>query len=87
MSFTNQSDLMLEDNASKFPAIELLCKLGYTYISPEDAQKERGTLYNVLLKDVLRKQLQIINTYEYNGVAYKFSAEMLRRLFQILMCL
>ncbi len=75
MSFTNQSDLMLEDNASKFPAIELLCKLGYTYISPEDAQKERGTLYNVLLKDVLRKQLQIINTFEYNGVAYKFSAE------------
>ena len=36
MSFTNQSDLMLEDNASKDPAIEVLAKLGYTYISPED---------------------------------------------------
>ena len=29
MSFTNQSDLMLEDNASKYPAIEVLAKLGY----------------------------------------------------------
>lgn len=75
MSFTNQSDLMLEDNASKYPAIELLCKLGYTYISPEEAQKERGTLYNVLLKDILRKQLQRINQFEFNNVFYKFSAD------------
>ena len=79
MSFTNQSDLMLEDNASKYPAIELLCKLGYTYISPEDAQKERGNLYNVLLKDVLRKQLQRINQFEFNNVFYKFSADNIER--------
>ena len=79
MSFTNQSDLMLEDNASKYPAIELLCKLGYTYISPEEAQKERGTLYNVLLKDVLRKQLQRINQFEFNNVFYKFSADNIER--------
>ena len=79
MSFTNQSDLMLEDNASKYPAIELLCKLGYTYISPDDAQKERGTLYNVLLKDVLRKQLQRINQFEFNNVFYKFSADNIER--------
>ena len=79
MSFTNQTDLMLEDNASKYPAIELLCKLGYTYISPEDAQKERGTLYNVLLKDVLRKQLQRINQFEFNNVFYKFSADNIER--------
>lgn len=79
MSFTNQSDLMLEDNASKYPAIELLCKLGYTYISPEEVQKERGTLYNVLLKDVLRKQLQRINQFEFNNVFYKFSADNIER--------
>ena len=79
MSFTNQSDLLLEDNASKYPAIELLCKLGYTYISPEDAQKERGTLYNELLKDVLRKQLQRINQFEFNNVFYKFSADNIER--------
>ena len=74
MSFINQSDLMLEDNASKYPAIELLCKLGFTYISPEEAVAERGSLYNVLLKDILRKQLQKINQFEYSGVAYKFKA-------------
>lgn len=79
MSFTNQSDLMLEDNASKYPAIEVLAKLGYTYISPEDAAQERGTQYNVLLKDILRKQLQRINQFEYNGIAYKFSAENVER--------
>ena len=74
MSFINQSDLMLEDNASKYPAIELLCKLGFTYISPEEAVAERGSLYNVPLKDILRKQLQKINQFEYGGIAYKFSA-------------
>lgn len=79
MSFTNQSDLMLEDNASKYPAIELLCKLGYTYISPEEALAERGTRYNVLLKDILRKQLQKINQFEFNDVAYKFSADNIER--------
>ena len=57
MSYKNQSDLYLEDNASKYPAIELLCRLGYTYILPEECMEQRGTLYNVLLKDVLRKQL------------------------------
>ena len=79
MSFTNQSDLMLEDNASKYPAIEVLAKLGYIYISPEEAAQERGTQYNVLLKDILRKQLQRINQFEYNGIAYKFSAENIER--------
>ena len=79
MSFINQSDLMLEDNASKYPAIEVLAKLGYTYISPEDAAQERGTQFNVLLKEILRKQLQKINQFEYNGIAYKFSAENIER--------
>ena len=31
MGYRHQSDLYLEDNISKYPAIELLCKLGYTY--------------------------------------------------------
>ncbi len=79
MSFINQSDLMLEDNASKYPAIEVLAKLGYTYISPEEVARERGTQYNVLLKDVLRKQLQKINQFEFNNVVYKFSADNIER--------
>lgn len=79
MSFTNQSDLMLENNASKYPAIEVLAKLGYTYISPKEACKERGTQYNVLLKEVLRRQLQKINQFEFNNVVYKFSADNIER--------
>ncbi|MCR5006236.1 MAG: type I restriction endonuclease subunit R [Clostridiales bacterium] len=75
MSYKSQSDLYLEDNVSKYPAIELLCKLGYTYISPEECMRERGTLTGVLLKDILRKQLSLINQFEFGGVTYKFTAD------------
>ena len=75
MSYKNQSDLYLEDNISKYPAIELLCKLGFTYISPEDCMTQRGSLYDVLLKDILRKQLNIINQFEFGGITYKFTAD------------
>lgn len=75
MSYRNQSDLYLEDNASKYPAIELLCRLGYTYISPEECMEQRGSLYNVLLKDVLRKQLHKLNRFEYGGISYKFTSD------------
>lgn len=75
MSYKNQSDLYLEDNISKYPAIELLCKLGFEYISPEDCMAQRGTLYDVLLKDVLRKQLNAINQFEFGGIIYKFTAD------------
>lgn len=75
MSYKNQSDLYLEDNISKYPAIELLCKLGFKYISPEDCMAQRGTLYDVLLKDILRKQLNAINQFEFGGITYKFTSD------------
>ncbi len=75
MSYKNQSDLYLEDNISKYPAIELLCKLGFEYISPEDCMAQRGSLFDVLLKDILRKQLNIINQFEFGGITYKFTAD------------
>ena len=75
MSYKNQSDLYLEDNVSKYPAIELLCKLGFEYISPGECMRQRGTLYNVLLKDILRKQLNTINQFEFGGITYKFTAD------------
>jgi len=75
MSYKHQSDLYLEDNISKYPAIELLCKLGFEYISPEECMAQRGTLYDVLLKDVLRKQLNAINQFEFGGITYKFTAD------------
>lgn len=75
MSYKSQSDLYLEDNISKYPAIDLLCKMGYQYISPEECVKQRGSLYNVILKDILREKLHSLNKYEYGGSVYKFTAE------------
>lgn len=75
MSYKTQSDLYLEDNISKYPAIELLCKLGFEYISPEECARQRGALYDVLLKDILRKQLHNINQFEFGGITYKFTAD------------
>lgn len=62
-----------ELNISQIPAIEVLIKLGYKYISPNQAEVSRGTLYNVILKDVLRGKLVELNSYECRGEEYKFS--------------
>ena len=69
----------LEVNASQKPAIELLGSMGYTYISPEDCEKQRGSRYHVLLKDVLRGQLRRLNRYTYAGVENEFSAANIER--------
>ena len=69
----------LEVNASQKPAIELLESMGYTYVSPEDCEKQRGSRYHVLLKDVLRGQLRRLNRYTYAGVENEFSAANIER--------
>lgn len=54
-----------EDHISQIPAIQLLMKLGYTYLSPEEALELRGgKTTNVLLETVLRKQLHKINSIQ-----------------------
>lgn len=63
-----------EDNVSKYPAVELLKKLGYTYISPEECAAERGSRYDTLLKNILRSQLKKINGYSYANKDRKFSS-------------
>lgn len=51
-----------EDHISQVPALQMLMKLGYTYLSPAEAERLRGgKTSNVLLEDVLRKQLKEIN--------------------------
>ncbi|MFM2393942.1 MAG: hypothetical protein RLZZ546_1924, partial [Bacteroidota bacterium] len=51
-----------EDHISQIPAIQLLQNLGYTYLRPDEADALRGNkTSNVLLEDVLRKQLKVIN--------------------------
>lgn len=74
-----KTDAYLEDNISKYPAIELLRKLGYKYISPEECESQRDGLYNVILKDILRSQLSRLNSYSFSGNEYKFSAENIER--------
>ena len=52
-----------EDYISQIPALQLLQKLGYTYLSPDEAMSLRGNkTTNVLLEDILRKQLKEINS-------------------------
>lgn len=52
-----------EDHISQIPALQMLQKLGYTYLSPTEAENMRGgKTSNVLLEDILRKQLQSINS-------------------------
>ena len=69
----------LEYNASQKPAIDLLQSMGYTYISPEDCEKQRGSKYHVLLKDILRGQLRKLNRYTYAGAVNEFSAGNIER--------
>ena len=63
-----------ENTSSQRPAIEVLEKLGYKYISQEENKKLRNNiLSDVLFKEILIKKLNEINSYEYKGVTYKFS--------------
>ena len=51
-----------EDHISQIPALQLLQKLGYKYLSQEEALALRdGKTTNVLLESVLRRQLTEIN--------------------------
>ena len=68
-----------EKNISQNPALELLQSMGYTYISPEDCAKQRGSRYHVLLKDILRGQLRRLNRYTYAGAENEFSSANIER--------
>ena len=61
----------LEDRISQVPALQVLQNLGYEYINPEEIFRLRGSkLSNVLLDEILEKQLSAINTIKSK---YKFS--------------
>ena len=71
--------LYLEKNISQQPAIDLLRSMGYTFISPEDCEAQRGSRYHVLLKDILRGQLRRLNRYAFAGAENEFSAANIER--------
>ena len=72
-------DAYLEINASQRPVLALLDAMGYTYISPADCDKQRGSRYHVLLRDILRGQLRRLNRYAYAGAENEFSAANIER--------
>ncbi|MEQ9442902.1 MAG: type I restriction endonuclease subunit R [Cyclobacteriaceae bacterium] len=59
---------------SQLPALELLRKMGWQYLSPEEVDAHRHHLRSaVLLDEILLQQLHQINSFEYRGDTYKFS--------------
>ena len=61
---------------SQQPTIDLLQKLGWQYLSPEQALAQRnGLTSSVLLEGILRSQLHQINEYQYKGKTHKFNAK------------
>lgn len=65
-----------EEYLSQIPALQQLITLGYTYLSPEAASRERqGKTANVLLENILRDSLKQINRITYKGNNYLFSEE------------
>lgn len=62
-----------ELNISQIPAIEVLKKIGYQYLSPEQVNQLRVNLNEVLLRTVLEDKLKELNSYEYKGEVRKFS--------------
>jgi len=65
-----------EKYLSQIPALQFLMNLGFEYLTPAQALKERRGRYgNVLLEGVLRDQLKRINRISYKGRKYLFSEE------------
>ena len=63
-----------EDHSSQIPALQLLQNLGYTYLTPDEALRSRGgKLSNVLLENILEKQLRKLNSIHFKGKTVPFS--------------
>jgi type I restriction enzyme R subunit len=65
-----------EKYLSQIPALQLLISLGFEYLTPGEALKERqNRLSNVLLENILRNQIKEINRIRHKGGEYLFSEE------------
>ena len=63
-----------EEHISQIPALQLLMKLGYKYLTPQEAFEARGNRSsNVLLESIFKKQLQQINKIEYKNKEFQFT--------------
>lgn len=65
-----------EEYISQIPALQLLMKMGWKYLSPEQALEARGgRTSNVLLEEIMKAQLGLINRIHYKEKEYEFSPE------------
>ncbi|MDE0506806.1 MAG: type I restriction endonuclease, partial [Candidatus Poribacteria bacterium] len=65
-----------EKYLSQIPALLELVNLGYEYLTPEQVFKaRRKKLGDVLLENILRRQIKKINRIHYRGREYRFSEE------------
>lgn len=65
-----------EDQISQIPALQLLQKLGYTYLSPEEAEELRSNKTGqVILEPILRKQLHEINSIQVSSSKMAFFSD------------
>lgn len=68
-----QTPSFLENNISQIPALLLLQKLGYTYLTPSEANRLRGGKNsNVLLEEVMRDVLPGINSVKLSSTRSTF---------------
>lgn len=64
----------LEDHISQIPALQMLINMGYSYLSPTEAEALRGGRKSaVLFEDILKTQLKKINKIRRKGEVYDFS--------------
>jgi len=76
MSLTNVN--FDESRQSQLPFVELLINMGYTYVSAEEALRQRGDASNFILADIATEKLMEINGYEVGSTEYKFSEKDVR---------
>ncbi len=76
MSLTNVN--FDEARQSQLPFVELLLNMGYTYVSTDEALRQRGDTSNFILADIAADKLMEINGYEVEGTEYKFSEKDVR---------
>jgi len=63
-----------EDHISQIPALQLLMKMGYKYLTPEEALAARGgRSSNVLLEGIMKTHLREANKIQYKGKEFYFT--------------
>lgn len=71
---------MNEQRSSHVPALQLLVKMGYQYLTPQEADTLRGKRQSeAVLTEVLYDWLAKHNNYQYKGETYNFSASDLQQ--------